>query len=294
MIDLSGKTALVTGGSRGIGHAIVLRLARQGADVAFSFRGNQAAADATVAEVEALGRRGVAIQVDARDAEAADAMVKTVLEAFGRIDILVNNAGHRHRRCHRRVARHSCCPVILPRAPRRRPARDRHPAQYRRRSAMGESPKHQIRVGDRRLVATFRIAHRSRLGAGAARPDLEMTFAVIHAIEPPPVPIVLMSIIGIRTGNGPTDPPLVTCGLPPSIRQRSVEVPPAFSVTRSGKPATSAITAQPSAPAAGPESAVVIGFRTTWSALATPPLDCITRKGLSCRPRPNSWCTRLR
>jgi 3-oxoacyl-[acyl-carrier protein] reductase len=93
MIDLSGKTALVTGGSRGIGHAIVLRLARQGADVAFSFRGNQAAADATVAEVEALGRRCVAVQVDARDAEAADAMVKTVLEAFGRIDILVNNAG---------------------------------------------------------------------------------------------------------------------------------------------------------------------------------------------------------
>ena len=93
MIDLSGKTALVTGGSRGIGQAIVLRLARQGADVAFSFRGNQAAADATVAEVEALGRRALAVQVDARDAEAAEALVKAVLEAFGKIDILVNNAG---------------------------------------------------------------------------------------------------------------------------------------------------------------------------------------------------------
>ena len=68
MIDLSGKTALVTGGSRGIGKAIVLRLARQGADVAFSYRGNQAAADATVAEVEALGRRALAVQADARDA----------------------------------------------------------------------------------------------------------------------------------------------------------------------------------------------------------------------------------
>ena len=93
MIDLSGKTALVTGGSRGIGRAIVLRLARQGADVAFSFRGNQAAADATVAEVEGLGRRAMAIQMDARDAEAAEALVKAVLEAYGKIDILVNNAG---------------------------------------------------------------------------------------------------------------------------------------------------------------------------------------------------------
>jgi 3-oxoacyl-[acyl-carrier protein] reductase len=93
MIDLAGKTALVTGGSRGIGRAIVLRLARQGADVAFSFRGNQAAADATVAEVEGLGRRAIAIQMDARDAEAAEALVKAVLEAYGKIDILVNNAG---------------------------------------------------------------------------------------------------------------------------------------------------------------------------------------------------------
>jgi 3-oxoacyl-[acyl-carrier protein] reductase len=93
MIDLSGKTALVTGGSRGIGKAIVLRLAGQGADVAFSFRGNQEAADATVAEVEALGRRAVAFQMDAKDPEAAEALVKAVLEAFGRIDILVNNAG---------------------------------------------------------------------------------------------------------------------------------------------------------------------------------------------------------
>ena len=60
---------------------------------AFSFRGNQPAADATVAEVEALGRRCLAVQMDARDAEAAEALVKTVLEAYGRIDILVNNAG---------------------------------------------------------------------------------------------------------------------------------------------------------------------------------------------------------
>ena len=93
MIDLHGKAAVVTGGSRGIGRAIVLRLAEQGADVAFSYKGNREAADATAAEVEGLGRRALAVQADAREIEGADALVKAVLEAFGRIDILVNNAG---------------------------------------------------------------------------------------------------------------------------------------------------------------------------------------------------------
>ena len=93
MIDLSGKTALVTGGSRGIGKAIVLRLARQGADVAFSYRGNTDAANATAAEVESLGRRALAVQADAKEQQGAESLVKAVLEAFGKIDILVNNAG---------------------------------------------------------------------------------------------------------------------------------------------------------------------------------------------------------
>jgi 3-oxoacyl-[acyl-carrier protein] reductase len=93
MIDLSGKTALVTGGSRGIGRAIALRLATQGADVAFTFKGNAEAAAETVAEVEALGRRGLSVQGDASQSETAEAVVRTVLEAFERIDILVNNAG---------------------------------------------------------------------------------------------------------------------------------------------------------------------------------------------------------
>ena len=93
MIDLTGRTALVTGGSRGIGRAIVLRLATQGADVAFSYKGNAAAAQATAGEVEAKGRRALAIQADARSAEGADALVKQVLGEFGKIDILVNNAG---------------------------------------------------------------------------------------------------------------------------------------------------------------------------------------------------------
>ncbi len=93
MIDLAGKTALVTGGSRGIGKAIALRLAAQGADVAFSYRGNETAAAATKSEIEALGRRALAVQADVSDADAADGLVKTVLEAFDKIDILVNNAG---------------------------------------------------------------------------------------------------------------------------------------------------------------------------------------------------------
>jgi len=93
MIDLSGKTALVTGGSRGIGRAIVLRLATQGADVAFSYRGNAAAAAEVAGAVEARGRRALPVQADARSQESAETLVKTVLEAFGKIDILVNNAG---------------------------------------------------------------------------------------------------------------------------------------------------------------------------------------------------------
>ena len=93
MIDLSGKTALVTGGSRGIGKAIVLRLARQGADIAFSYRGNADAAAATVAEVQALGRRALAVQADAKEQEGAEALVKAVLDEYGKVDILVNNAG---------------------------------------------------------------------------------------------------------------------------------------------------------------------------------------------------------
>ena len=93
MIDLTGKSALVTGASRGIGKAVAVRLATQGADVAFSYRGNEAAAAATAGEIEALGRRALAVQADVTDPEAADGLVKTVLEAFGKIDILVNNAG---------------------------------------------------------------------------------------------------------------------------------------------------------------------------------------------------------
>ncbi|MEO8208102.1 MAG: 3-oxoacyl-[acyl-carrier-protein] reductase [Chloroflexota bacterium] len=93
MIDLTGKAAVVTGGSRGIGRAIAVRLATQGSDVAFSYRGNQAAAEETAAAIEGLGRRALAVQGDVSQPEAADALVKAALEAFGKVDILVNNAG---------------------------------------------------------------------------------------------------------------------------------------------------------------------------------------------------------
>jgi 3-oxoacyl-[acyl-carrier protein] reductase len=93
VIDLSGKSAVVTGGSRGIGKAIALRLATQGADVAFSYRGNEDAAKATAAEIQALGRTGLAVQADCSEPDSADALIKAALEAFGKVDILVNNAG---------------------------------------------------------------------------------------------------------------------------------------------------------------------------------------------------------
>jgi 3-oxoacyl-[acyl-carrier protein] reductase len=93
VIDLTGRTALVTGGSRGIGRAIALRLATQGADVAFSYRGNEDAAKATAAEIEGLGRRALAVQADVTLPEAAEGLVKAVIDAFGKVDILVNNAG---------------------------------------------------------------------------------------------------------------------------------------------------------------------------------------------------------
>jgi len=93
LIDLTGKCALVTGGSRGIGRAIVTRLATQGADVAFTYRGNAAAAAETAAIVEGLGRRALAVQGDAAEPATADSVVKEILEVFGKIDILVNNAG---------------------------------------------------------------------------------------------------------------------------------------------------------------------------------------------------------
>jgi len=93
MIDLTGKAAVVTGGSRGIGKAIALRLAEQGADIAFSYRGNEEAAGATAKEIEAKGRKAIAVQADVTQPESAEELIKAALDAFGKVDILVNNAG---------------------------------------------------------------------------------------------------------------------------------------------------------------------------------------------------------
>ncbi|MGZ6339800.1 MAG: 3-oxoacyl-[acyl-carrier-protein] reductase [Candidatus Limnocylindrales bacterium] len=93
MIDLTGKAAIVTGGSRGIGRAVALRLGQQGADVAFLDRASCAQNEHTQAEIEALGRRSVCVGGDVTDPEACNEVVRATIEAFGKVDILVNNAG---------------------------------------------------------------------------------------------------------------------------------------------------------------------------------------------------------
>jgi len=89
-MQLKDQVAIVTGGSRGIGRGIVLALAREGAKVAFVYRGSQAAADALVAEI---GSNCKAIQADVAQPQAAQKVVDQVLADWGRVDILVNNAG---------------------------------------------------------------------------------------------------------------------------------------------------------------------------------------------------------
>jgi 3-oxoacyl-[acyl-carrier protein] reductase len=93
VIDLTGRGALVTGGSRGIGRAVVLRFAGQGADVVFSYRGNEEAATSCVAEIEAMGRKALSVQADVTDPAAAEALVGAAMESLGKVDIVVNNAG---------------------------------------------------------------------------------------------------------------------------------------------------------------------------------------------------------
>jgi len=90
---LEGKVALVTGASRGIGRAIALRLASEGASVAINYAGNTAAAEEVKSMIEANGGKAMIVQADVSDGEAVEAMIAAVNEELGNIDILVNNAG---------------------------------------------------------------------------------------------------------------------------------------------------------------------------------------------------------
>jgi NAD(P)-dependent dehydrogenase (short-subunit alcohol dehydrogenase family) len=93
MAEEPGRVALVTGGGRGIGREIALGLARDGADVAVSYRKDEDAARATVSEIEAFGRRAAAFSASLDDPDQAAAMATSVLDDFGPIDVLVHNAG---------------------------------------------------------------------------------------------------------------------------------------------------------------------------------------------------------
>jgi len=92
-MSLRNRVALVTGGSRGIGRGIAVRLAKDGARVAIAYRSNKAAAQQTLLQLQSSGVECVAVQTDITDAERAEQLLRTVGERFGRVDIVVNNVG---------------------------------------------------------------------------------------------------------------------------------------------------------------------------------------------------------
>lgn len=92
-MNLTGRTAVVTGGSRGIGRAVCLELAQNGANVVLCYAGNETAAQETAAACEAAGAKALAVRCDVSDAGQVKELMDAALRTFGRIDILVNNAG---------------------------------------------------------------------------------------------------------------------------------------------------------------------------------------------------------
>lgn len=93
MFDFAGRTALITGGSRGIGRSIALNLAAHGADVAVNYSVSKDEAESVAAEVGKTGRKAIAVQADVTKPEDVERMVKEAIDGLGRLDILVNNAG---------------------------------------------------------------------------------------------------------------------------------------------------------------------------------------------------------
>lgn len=87
------KTALITGGARGIGRAIALKYARSGYDVIINYNGSKEAAEMTKQEAESFGVKAICIQADVSDYDSVKTMVETIMENFGRIDVLINNSG---------------------------------------------------------------------------------------------------------------------------------------------------------------------------------------------------------
>jgi 3-oxoacyl-[acyl-carrier protein] reductase len=92
-MSLRNRVALVTGGSRGIGRGIAVRLAKDGARVGIAYRSNKSAAQQTLRLLQATGVESVAVEIDISDPARAEQLVKTVVDRFGRLDILVNNVG---------------------------------------------------------------------------------------------------------------------------------------------------------------------------------------------------------
>jgi len=90
---LEGRVALVTGGARGIGRAIVTELARSGADVAFTYRSSGSLVESLISEITSFGRKALAVEADATSLKSATEVVEKVVAEFKRLDILVNNAG---------------------------------------------------------------------------------------------------------------------------------------------------------------------------------------------------------